>query len=123
MSRKTRETGAGSAQRSPWRQESAGGNGPRLPADRAFSVRHEPTRRSRRPHEPAIEGRERKIECLGNRHVPGVVARDRVAQFPDAGGERLEREQTDVEADEVALRGSGFQTRQLSRSLEPTKDV
>ena len=76
-----------------------------------------------RPAESAIERKQRTGEGLRERHVPAIVDREVVAHFPCASGQRFEREQLDVELEQVTLGEIGFTARESIGKLQPAKDV
>jgi|SRR5262245_51578208 len=83
----------------------------------------EPARRPGRSTQSPVECRQWKLERLGNRDVPGIVAGDRAAEVPYPGRERLEWHQKDVEVEKIPLGSRCLETTEELGALEPPQDV
>ena len=78
---------------------------------------------ARCPGEPRVEGRERALEELGERDVPGVVGGDVGPQLPDPVGEGLIREQVDFERLQIGVSQRGRVGRDLAGQGGPAQDI
>lgn len=89
-----------------------------------FHVRkNEPARRTGCAGEASVQGRERLLQRFGDGNVPAVEARDVSAQSPHAPGKRLERQQGQIEAQEVVKRRRCIARLRLPGLFQPTQDT
>ena len=63
------------------------------------------------------------VQRLGDGDVPRVVGGEVVAELPDPVGDWLEREDLDVESQQVRLRSRGLETSQPLTALQAPQDV